>query len=94
MDLGDSGFNLYGSVGYGLLHWEYEISSLISVKDSGDTITAGVGIQYKIPGLENYVVSLGYDQYYFRTSSIYGSGGSHSNTISVVGIGLQYRMSH
>jgi hypothetical protein len=92
LPLGDSGVNLYGSVGYGLLSWEYEVSSLIRVTDSGDTLIAGAGIQYKIPGLENYVLSLGYDQYYFRTSSIYGTGGSHSNTISVLGVGLQYRM--
>ena len=92
LPLGNSDVNLYGNVGYGLLSWEYEISSLIAVKDSGDTLTAGAGIQYKIPGLEKYVLSLGYDQYYFKTSPIYGAGGSHSNTIKVLGIGIQYRM--
>jgi len=94
LPLGDSGVNLYGSIGYGFMLWEYTVSSLISVKTSGDTLIAGAGIQYKIPGLKGFVLSLGYDQYYFLTSSISGAGGSNSNTISVLGVGVQYRMHH
>lgn len=84
-----SGFNIYGSIGYGLLTWEYTVSNFIRVEDTGDTITGGLGIQYQIPGREDFAVSLGYDTYYFRTETFF-SGEEHNNTINYTSINIQY----
>lgn len=93
LPIGSSGFNIYGSIGYGFITWEYTRNSgifLVEVKDTGDTITGGLGIQYKIPGAEDLVVSLGYDTYYFKTGSVSGDGEDHSNTINYTSLGVQY----
>lgn len=85
-----AGFDVYGSIGYGIITWEYTINNFVRVKDNGDTITGGLGIQYKIPGAEDFSVSLGYDTYYFRTSSAFGTGDDHSNTINFTSFSVQY----
>ena len=88
-----SGFDLYGSVGYGFITWEYTLNSgffAVKVRDTGDTITGGVGLQYRIPGLEGFSVALGYDTYYFKTGSVSGVGDEHSNTIDYTSLSIKY----
>lgn len=86
LPIANSGLDLTGHVGYGLLSWEREFKNTVingTVRDSGDTILAGVGLNYGMGQNNRLTLRLAYDYYYYATSNAYIGGESSSHSLEM-----------
>lgn len=58
------------------------------VKDSGDTLLAGVGLNYRMGKENGLATRLGYDYHYYETSNIITSEDSKSNSLELVSLNV------
>lgn len=84
----NSGLSVSGHAGYGLLFWERKIDFLIEadLDDSGDTLIAGVGINYELSNKNKLTFRLGYDYFYYETTNPLEGTDSESHSLEMTSL--------
>jgi hypothetical protein len=84
---GDSGFDIYGQLGVGIITVEIDTNYGFDDDDSGSTFTAGAGVRYTPPRFQAMTFGLGYDVYAFE-NEVFSE--SLDQTISMAKLNIQY----
>lgn len=90
---GQSGFDIYGQLGAGILSSESRVnvsfelgSGSVTEDDSATVLSAGAGVRYTPPGFQDLTIQLAYDLYAFEASI----GDDYNQSLSMGKLGIQY----
>ena len=87
---GQSGFDIYGQLGAGLVNYEAKENFFGQSEDSdGGTWTAGVGVRYTPPSFQYLTVQLAYDIYAFEAEEDF-TGETFNQSLGMGKLGIQY----
>lgn len=93
--LSHSGFTFTGRVGYGFLAWQRELDAgtfKITTRDSGDTVLAGVGLDYDLGLAQKLTFRLLYDYYYYATSNSLTGESSSSHSLGLLSLNVSVNL--
>lgn len=88
-----SGFELYGRLGLGILTYtqKFDFSDIkIESSSTGDAIVSSVGAQYTPPSHQRFTFHIEFSNYYFETERPYTDEDDESNSLLVIGIGGKF----
>jgi hypothetical protein len=92
LPFGDSGFDIYGQLGIGVIAVDVSSSFPDSdFDDTGSVVTAGLGVRYTPPKFQAMTFGLGYDVYAFETEVDLGfASETYDQSISMTKFNIQY----
>lgn len=88
LPFGESGFDIYGQLGFGLIAYEGDFEAF-DESDEGTTLSLGAGVRYTPPRLQAMTVQLAYDIYLVQVEDeLFGD--TYDQSLSMVKLGIQY----
>ena len=90
LPFGQSGFDIYGQLGAGIVLYEFSgkvFNTDVDVNDTAGTFSLGAGVRYTPPRLQQLTVQLAYDTYLFQAE---GLSRTYDQSLSMAKLGVQF----